>query len=73
MCTVYDDYMMYGSCDIRHGGQSSLSFWVIFCPLTLPTTLKIRILKKKKNEKKPRDIIILQMCTIHENHMMHGS
>ena len=47
MCTVYDDYVMYDSCDIRHDGQSSLSFRVIFCPLTLPTTLEIRILKKK--------------------------
>ena len=60
MCTIYDDYMMYGSCNIRHGGQSSLSFWVIFCPLTLPTTLKIRILKKKM--KKSLEILSFYRC-----------
>ena len=27
----------------------------------------------EKNEKNPRDIIILNMCTINDNHMMHGS
>ena len=27
----------------------------------------------KKNEKKPRDIIMLHICTINQNHMMYGS
>ena len=27
----------------------------------------------EKNEKKTRDIIILNLCTINDNHMMHGS
>ena len=27
----------------------------------------------EKNEKNPRDIIILNMCTINDNHMMHDS
>ena len=49
-----------------------LSFWTIFCPFTpspLPqTTQKLN----KKNEKRtPRDIILLQMCTINKDHMMY--
>ena len=47
-----------------------LSFWVIFRPLTLLTTRKIKIWK---NEKKSGNIIILHMCTINENHMTNGS
>ena len=50
--------------------ESFLSFWVIFRPLTLLTTRKIKIWK---NEKKSGNIIILNMCTINENHMTNGS
>ena len=71
MCTMNEDHMMYGSWDIRHNRERFLSFWAIFCPLTPLTTQKIKILKKWK--KMPRDIIILHMCTINENHMMYGS
>ena len=52
--------------------QNFLSCWVIFCPLTLLTTQKIKIWKKLK-KKNPRDIIILHLCTTNDNHMMHGS
>ena len=48
-----------------------LSFWTFFCPFTPPTTQKINILKKWK--KTPEDIIILNMCTINDNHMINGS
>ena len=48
MCTINEDHMMYDSWDIRHDSQSFLSFWTIFCPLTLLTTWKIKILKKWK-------------------------
>ena len=47
-CSINEDHMMYGSWDIR---QSFLSFWAIFCPLTLLTVQKIKILKKMKNQK----------------------
>ena len=40
--------MMYGSWNMKCAGQSFLSFWTIFCPLTLLTTPKIKIFKKKK-------------------------
>ena len=47
MCTINEDHMMYDSWDIR---QSFLSFWAIFCPLTLLTVRKIKILKKMKKK-----------------------
>ena len=41
--------MMYGSWDIRYDKKS---FWMIFCPLTLLTTWKIKLLKKRKKSLK---------------------
>ena len=73
MCTINEDHMMSGFWNIRHDRQSFLSFWAIFCPLTLLTTWKIKILKKIKKKKITGDIIILQLCTTNENHMMYGS
>ena len=57
-------HMMYGSWDIRHGRQSFLLFWAIFCPLTLLTTQKIKVYKKRK--KTPGDSIILHLCTTND-------
>ena len=51
--------------EVRH---NFLWFWDIFCPLTLLTTQKIRILKKKCG-----DIIFQHLCTTNGDHMMHGS
>ena len=48
-----------------------LSFWVIFCTFTPLLTLKIKIWKKCK--KMPREIILVHMCTINEDHMIYGS
>ena len=45
-------------------------FWVIFCSFTQKTARKIKTLK---SEKKPRDIIILHMCTKNYHQMMYGS
>ena len=73
MCTINEDHMMSGFWNIRHDRQSFLSFWAIFCPLTLLTTWKIKILKNMKKKKITGDIIILQLCTTNENHMMYGS
>ena len=47
-----------------------LSFWVIFCPFTPLTTLKIKILNKWK--KTPGDIINLSLRTTNDDHM-YGS
>ena len=46
-----------------------MSFWSISCPFSPLTTQKIKILKLKKT---PGDIIILQICTINDNHMTYG-
>ena len=48
LCTTNDNYMMHGSWDMKHDRQNFLSFWVLFCPFTLLTTQKIKILKKWK-------------------------
>ena len=71
----YDSWSLrYGACD----GQTFLSFWAVFFPYypppphhALPNNPKKQILKKRK--KIPGDIIILHMCTINENYVMHGS
>ena len=42
MCTNNDNYMMYGSWDIKRDGQNFLLFWTVFCTFT-PLTWKIKI------------------------------
>ena len=46
------------------------SFFAHLHPLT---TQRIKILKKWRKKKTPGDIIILQKCTINDNHMIYGS
>ena len=67
MCTKNHYHMMCGSWDMERDRQNFLLFWTSFWPFTLLTTQKIKIMKTAG------DIIILQMCTINENHMMYGS
>ena len=59
--------MIYDSWNIRCDRHKFLSFWVIFCPFSPMTTQNFKI------EKSTGDIIILNICTINNNHMMHGS
>ena len=47
-CTINDNYMMYGSCDMERVGQNFLSFWTILCPFTPLKTWKTKILKNWK-------------------------
>ena len=51
--------------------EISSMIWAVFCPFIPLTTWKIKILKKWK--KNPGGIIILNMSTINENHMMYDS
>ena len=69
MYTINDSHMMYGSWDMERDIQNLL-FCTIFCPFTPVKTWKIKILKKWK--KNPGDVIILQMCTLNDSHMMYG-
>ena len=71
MCTINDNHMMYGSWDMKLDRQNFLSFWTCFFPLYLPNNPKNQNFEKLK--KTPRRFIILHMCTINDNHMMHGS
>ena len=48
------------SWDMERDRQIFFWFWTIFCPFTLVTTQKIKILTKMKNT--PGSIIILQKC-----------
>ena len=47
-CAKNHNHMMYGCWDTEWERQKFLSFWVIFCPFTLLTTWKIKILIKWK-------------------------
>ena len=67
---IYTYIYIYGSWNIRCDRQKFLSFSAIFCTFSPLTTQKIKILKL---EKTPRDIIILHICTINDNHMKYGS
>ena len=63
--------MMYGSWDMEHEKQFFWSFWTIFCLFTPLTTQISKFWTSPK--KTPRDIIILYICTITDNHTMYGS
>ena len=52
MCTLNDNHMMYGCCDMERDRRNFLSFWTIFCLLTPLKTRKIKILKKWKKRLK---------------------
>ena len=71
ICTINDNHMMYDSWDMehcRHNFCHSGPFFALLHPLWTKKT-KIR----KKNKKKTlEDIIILQMCTINDSHMIYG-
>ena len=66
------DHMMYAHSDMdclhRH---NFLSFQAIFCFFAPLLTPKIKIWKKRK--KTPEHIILLNMCTINQDHVMYGS
>ena len=58
MCTINDNHMMSDFWDMEHNRQNFLSFWTVFCPITLLTTQKIKILKKWKKKKKSWDLTL---------------
>ena len=65
MCTINEDHTIYGSWNIRRDRQKLLSFWALFCPLTI-WTIKILTLKKHL------DTLLFYIFAPY-NHMMYGS
>ena len=63
-CTKNHNHKRVASWDTEWGKQNFLLIWAIFLGQ------KNQNFETKKN---PGDIIILQLCTIYENHMMYGS
>ena len=49
ICTINDNYMMYGSWDMESDGQKFLSFWTVSYPFTPLTTRKTKFWKNEKN------------------------
>ena len=66
------NHTMYGSWDIERNRHIFLSFWTVFCTFT-PHPMDPENWNFEKMKKTPKDIIILQMCTINNSHMMYGS
>ena len=66
---------MYGSWDIEQNKQNFLSVLTAFNPFTPlpppPNYLENQYFEKLK--KTPQDTIILQMCSVNDNHMIYGS
>ena len=76
MCTTNDNHMIYGSSDLERDGPNVYfgPFFVLLPPS--PSPLPPQQPKKSKfskNEETPGEIIILQKCTINDNHMINGS
>ena len=70
ICTINDNHMMYGSRDMERNRQNFLSFWTIFCSFASMDQEDQNVGKMNNT---PEDIIILQMCTTNDSHMMYGS
>ena len=70
---VYHKWRSYDVWFLRY--LHFLSFWTISCPLTLPpqSLYNSENPNFEKMKKMPGDIIILQKCTVNDNHIMYGS
>ena len=71
MCSKNHNHMRYGSRDVEQDRQNFFIILVHFLPF-YPTNNP-----KNQNFEKinivPGDIIILQLCTTNDDHMIHGS
>ena len=67
LCTKNHNHMMYACWYMECDRHIFCHFRPFFSPFTKLLTLKIKIWKKR------RAFILLHMCTIYENHKMHGS
>ena len=70
MRTKNHNHMMYGSWHMECDRQNFLSLWTVFCPLGgYPMNPENQNFEKMK--KTLEDIIILQMFTINDSHMIY--
>ena len=67
---ILHDHIVYDSWNIEHDRQT---FVILRHFLPFYSTNKAEIRNFKKMKKTNEDIIILDMCTINDNHMMYGS
>ena len=65
-----DYHMIYGSSDMERDRHNFLSFRTFFLSFYAPNNSKNQNVGKL--EKAPGDIIILNKCTIDDNHMVYG-
>ena len=56
---------------MEHAKMNLLLFWTVFCPFIPLITQQNQNFEQRK--KSLGDIIILNMCTINDNHMMSGN
>ena len=75
---MYQKSQLYDVRFLRYGVTQTEFFVILghflpFNPLMDPENQNFEKMKKKKQKQTPKDIILLQMCTINDNHMMHGS
>ena len=71
LCTINDNHMIYGSWYMQHDRQNFFVIFGHFLPFDLPSNLKnynFEIMKKI-----PGDIIISQLCTTNDDHMIYVS
>ena len=70
ICTTNDNHMMYGSWDMEGNRQFfvTLDHFLLFYPSMDQENLNFENMKKT-----PEDIIILQMGTIDDSHLIYGS
>ena len=67
ICTINDNRMMYGSWDMERDRHNFMSFWTVVCPMDPQNQNFEKIWKASEY------IIILQMCTRNDTHIMYGS
>ena len=71
MCTKNHNHMMYGSWDMECDRQNFLSLWTISCPFSTPP-MDPENQNFEKLKRALEDIIILQMFSINDSHMIYG-
>ena len=74
MCTKKHNNMIYSSWDMEWDRQKFLPFWAIFWPFTTtPNDPENQNFEKKRTKCQEILLFYTYMCTINEDHMIHGS